>query len=367
MNKQKIILSLVLVAALFIGALKFSGKKTVLPTEVVKRPISISVQSVGDSRTLVQKKNYAASVVGDQEVKITAKSAGTVVVAPGTIGSRVGAGALLVKIDDTGTLAVGGEGLKNLQVQQSENAVAQAKKSYQLAKDVYESVRKSDTSTGAQKDTAKAQVTLTKLQYDNALLGLNGSVDNHLILSPLSGIITSKNVAVGDSVAVGQLLASVSQSANIKVQFYVDQDERALLVVGQTITALDANNNPVSLLIRNIAIAADPTTKRFLVEAYPQKSNSGLLSGTIANVSIETTLVPRQANDFILPLSAINIGQNESYVFVADGTVAKKTPVTVSRVNGEMAEISAPLSVETRIITTGSKLVHDGEAIVIQN
>lgn len=367
MNKKKIILSILAVLALFVVALQFSGKKTPLPQEAVKPPINVSVQSVAESKTLVQKKNYAASVVGDQEVKITAKSTGTIVVAPGNIGSRVGAGALLTKIDDTGTLAVGSEGLKNLQVQQSANAVAQAQKSYQLAKDVYASVKKSNASTRVQKDTAQAQVALTKLQYENATLGLSGSVDNHLILSPLSGIITGKAVSVGDSVAVGQLLATVSQSANIKVQFYVDQDERSLLKIGQAITALDADNNAVPLAIRNVAIAADPATKRFLIEAYPQKSGTALLSGTITNVVIETTTQPQQENHFILPLSAISIGQNESYIFLADSGMAKKTVVTVSNVNGETAEISSPLSPETLIITEGSKLVRDGEAVVIQH
>lgn len=367
MHQKKIILSLLAVSALFIVALQFSGKKAPLPQDAVKLPINVSVQSLAESKTLIQKINYPASIVGDQEVKITAKSAGTIVVAPGNIGSRVGAGALLAKIDDTGTLAVGREGLKNLQVQQATNAVAQAQKSYQLAKDVYTSTKKSSAATRAQKDTAKAEVALTKLQYENATLGLSGSLDNHLILSPFSGIITSKAISVGDSVAVGQLLATVSQSTNIKAQFYVDQDERNLLKIGQVITVLDNDNNVVPFVTRNVAIAADPTTKRFLIEAYPKKSGAPLLSGTITNVTIETTTEPRQANNFILPLSVLSTGQNESYIFVADGSVAKKTAVTISTVNGETAEITTSLPSETLIITNGSKLVHDGEAIAIQH
>lgn len=367
MNKKKIILSILAVLALFILALQFSGKKTAVPEETPKQPINVSVKSASESKTLVQQNRYSASVVGDQEVKITAKSAGTIIVAPGNIGSRVGAGVLLAKIDDTGTLDTGNEGLKNLQVQQAENAVLQTKKAYQLAKDVYDHTRKSDTSTGAEKDTAKAQVSIAKLQYENALLGLNGSVDNHLILSPLSGIITTKAVSVGDSVAVGQLLATVSKSSSIKVQFYVSQNEQSLLKIGQEVSAIDADNNPFPLLIRNIAIAADPTTKRFLIEAYPKKPGTALSSGTITDVSIVTTIQPKQADDLMIPLSAISIGQNESYIFVADGGIAKKIIVTVAHVNGETAEIVSQISPETLIIMDGNKLVHDGEAIAIQN
>lgn len=368
MNKKKTIASIIAVLTIFIVASRFPNKKNAASEETAKQTTAVSTKSAAQSKSLMQQNQYPATVVGDQEIKITAKSAGTIVVAPANIGSIVTIGSLLAKIDDTGSLEIGDEGLRNLQVQQSENAVSQAKKAYKLAKEVHDSVRKSDTASEAEKDTAKAQVAITKLQYENALLGLAGSVDNHLMTSPISGIIAAKEVSVGDSVSIGQPIATISKSSNIKIQFYVDQQQRESLVSGQQIFATDSDGLATAFLIKNIAIIADQTTKRFLIEAYPQKPGvPALLSGTIVNVSIEKNIQPTKAENFILPLSAISIGQNESYIFVVDGKVAKKVAVKIENVNGETAEISADISPETLIIVDGNKLVHDGEIVSVTN
>ncbi len=367
MNKKKIIAAVVVVVVLFIVAVRFPNKKPVAVQDVPSQPIKVSAKLAADSKTLVEKNQFPASVVGDQEVKITAKSAGTIMVAPRNIGSAIGAGSLLAKIDDTGTLDIGDNGLRSLQVQQAQISVEQAKKSYNLAKDNYNNLKKDSSATSAQKDSAKTQRDIAKLQYENATLGLNGSIDNHSITSPISGIITNKAVSVGDSVAMGQLIATVSKTTNVKIQFYVDQDQRAALTRGQEIFAIDGDGNSSPLTIQNIAISAEPTTKRFLIEAYPKKQNLALLGGTITTVSIETSIKPKIGMDLILPLSAISVGQNESYIFAADNNVAKKIPVTIVSVNGETAEISSQISPETLIITDGSKLVRDGAAIALQN
>lgn len=369
MSKHKIILSISVVLISFLIVGKLSIKKTVLEVEETRKPASVSAQSVSDSRQYSQKIEYPASVVGDQEIQITAKSAGTVTIAPGNIGESISAGALLAKIDDTTTLDFGEAGLRSLQVQQAENSVDQAKKAYNLAKDLYEKLKKSDTATGAEIDSAKTQRDIAKLQYENAKLGLTGSVDNHLITSPISGIITNKAVSVGDSVSVGQPLATVSRSSKIKVRFYVDLDQRNKLIRGQEISATDADGNLLPLLIQNISAVADQTTKRFLIEAYPKRQTAPtLLSGTIVRVSITKILKPQNGDNFLLPLSAINIGQNESHIFVIDSeNLSRKVAVNIVNVNGEIAEIKTDLPEDSLIITNGNKSIHDGETVSVKN
>jgi RND family efflux transporter MFP subunit len=367
-NKKKIISSILAVLVLFVIAIRFEGKKSAPVAEITKQAIKVSVRTAADSKSLASENQFPALIVGDQEVKITAKSSGTIVIAPNNIGDKVSTGSLLAKIDDTGTLAAGEGGLKSLQVQQAELSSEQAKKAYSLAKDAYESLKKSDTATNAQVDSAKTQKDIAKLQYENATLGLSGSIDNHLITSPISGVITSKAVSVGDSVSAGQLIATVNKSANVKIQFYVDQDQRATLVRGQEIFAISPDNNSTALVIQNIAASADQTTKRFLIEAYPRKQGgSTLLPGTIVTVSINTQMKPKTNNNLILPLSAITIGQNESSIFVLDNDTAKKMLVTIESVNGETAEISSPIPEETLIIVDGNKLVREGEKVEVQN
>jgi RND family efflux transporter MFP subunit len=368
MNKKKIIASILIISGLFIVALKYQSKKPIPAKQATKQVTTVVARSVADSKNLLQTNQYPANIVGDQQVDITSKTAGTVIIAPGNIGSGVAVGSLLARVDDSSSLGVGEAGLKSLQVQQAEIAAQQAKKSYDLAKDAYDNLKKSSLSTNTQKDSAKTQRDIAKLQYENATLGLSGSIDNHLLKSPISGVITNKAVSVGDSVSVGQLIASISKSSVVKVQFYVDADHRNLLRSGQKISAINADGESVSLLIKNIAAAADQTTKRFLIEAYPEKQGSqSLLSGTIITVSIESNIKPKDSKNFILPLSAINVGQNESSIFVLDNKVVKKEIVTIVNVDGENAEISSNILPETLIIINGNKLVHEGEIVALQN
>lgn len=367
-NKKKTITGIFTILLLFIFASRYQNKNIAPTKETTKQPISVTARSVADSKEFLQKKQYPASIVGDQEIKLTAKSAGTIMIAPGNIGDKVNVGSLLAKIDDNSTLSIGDDGLRSLMVQQAEIASEQAKKSYDLAKETYDDLKKSSTATSSQKDSAKTQRDIAKLQYENTKLGLSGSIDNHLLTSPIAGVITNRNVAVGDSISVGQPIATISKSTNIKVQFFVDQEERKVLVRGQKISAIDANGNSIALLIRNIAVSADSITKRFLIEAYPEKqSQTTLLAGTIATVHIETTIKSKMSDNLILPLSAISTGQNESYIFVIENDVAKKQVVQILKVEGEHAEIAAEISDETLIITGGNKLLRGGEAVALQN
>jgi hypothetical protein len=105
-----------------------------------------------------------------------------------------------------------------------------------------------------------------------------------------------------------------------------------------------------------------------LVEAYPQKQDSShLLLGTIVTISIDKKHEPQDYKNLILPLSAITITQNESYIFVAENNTAKKIPVEVVRIIGENAEISGSLSKDSLIIVKGNKVLREEEAISIEN
>ncbi len=378
MNKKKTIGAIIILIAIFALVAKISTQKPVVVTEKPGNPQNVSVQLASSSKTLLQEVEYPATIVGDQEVSVTAKSAGTVSAMAFGIGDKIGAGALLARIDDTGNILQTSEkGFQSAQVQQSQiskeqadESLALAKKNYKNLKDAYDEQQKDSTLVAtvskAQVDSAKKQIDIAELQLDSAKVGLKSILDNHLITSPITGVVISKDVAVGDSVTAGQLIAKISQSKNIKIRFYVDQTQRSQCTLGQEISMLDATGNSLPLKISNIAIAADSITKRFLIEAIPiDYSSTSLLSGTILTVKIKTSLQPKNNNDLILPLSAVNVGQNESYIFITDGKIAKKTSVTVVQVNGETAEIAIDLPAETRIITGGAKLVHDGETISI--
>ncbi|EKE11401.1 MAG: efflux transporter, RND family, MFP subunit [uncultured bacterium] len=368
MNKKKFILFAFAIIALFAAVFYFS-KKNDVPTEEAKHnPTKINVQSSEKSKAIIEKKSYPASVVGDQEVSIVARTSGVITNAPLQIGSFVRTGSLLARIDDAGRLGVGDKGFRSSEIQQSEISKEKAKESYSLSKDAYREAKKSDTSTKLEKETAETEKEIAKLEYESAKIDLQSAIDNHIITSPINGFVIGKNVSAGDFVSAGQTIATLSKTSNLKIQFYVDQTEKTSFLPGQQVSVTDSAKKEISAAIKNISVQADPQTKRFLVEAYPQKQDASSLSlGTIVTISLERKHEPQNYKNFILPLSAITITQNENYIFVAENNTAKKITVEVVRIIGENAEISGSISPETLIIIKGNKVLREGETVSIEN
>ena len=375
MNKKKITLAFIALAAVFILANRLS-KKQQPPSQATSPTVfDVTTQSAQDSATLTQTIQYPATIVGDQEIKVTAKSTGNASLVPFNLGDRVNVGSLLVRIDDTGnTLGIGGDGLQSSQVQQSGLSVDQAAEALSLAKKTYHDLKQTfddqknspaQTVTKIQVDSAKKQVDIAETQYESTKIGFKSTLDNHLVTSPIAGLITNKSVSTGDSVSMGQPLFTVSKTTNVKIQFYVDQDQRDAITKGLAVNVNDNNGNTLVALVRNISPAADPITKRFLIEAFPKQQSPSLLSGTLTTVSFPVVKKPQHDGDLILPLSTITIGQNESYIFITDNGIAKKVSASVDAVDGETAEVNAAVAKDAQIIMNGSKLVQDGANINI--
>jgi multidrug resistance efflux pump len=177
--------------------------------------------------------------------------------------------------------------------------------------------------------------------------------------------VTQKFVSQGDSISAGQQIATISKTALTKVQFYVDKNDLSNFRAGTKIS-INEDGNVIDVIVSNVASEADPTTRRFLIEAKPAGKNP-LLIGSVISVSLEITKTPDTQGNLILPLSAITISQNESYIFIAENNHAKKVSVSVEKVQGEYAEVKTNIAKDAKIIIGGSKLVGDGEEIKITN
>lgn len=214
---------------------------------------------------------------------------------------------------------------------------------------------------------AKSQADIAALSYQNAQVALQNAYDSHLLVTPINGTITQKNISVGDSVTAGQILLKVSEIASIKLSFYVDEDNLPYLSAGQKLTITPSDGSAIAGHITDISQSADAITKRFLVEAMPDKVDLKKFNlGSIASISLSITKKPQAANSILLPLSAIEIGQNANYIFtVKDGKAAKQS-VEIIKVVGETAEIKTDLPKDALIVVENNKLLEDGSPVVIQ-
>ena len=164
---------------------------------------------------------------------------------------------------------------------------------------------------------------------------------------------------------MGQLLAVISQPENIRLQFFVDPDNLKYLNLGQAAT-LKYDGQEDKGKITSVSQQADDLTKRFLIEVTPDFADKKYTLGTVIGAAIEIEKMPEDQNNIILPISAIEIGQNNNTVYIVDQGKAKKVEVKIIRVEGETAEVSVDLPMDAKIIIKNNKLVQDGSAVSVQ-
>jgi len=230
---------------------------------------------------------------------------------------------------------------------------------YNLAQNQYDNLR---VKIESQVLAARTQMETAALQYNNAVTALQGLYDAHSVISPLAGTITKVFIASGEAVNPGQPILTVSQTQNIKVQFYVEPDNLTAIKPGLPVKVIADNNNSYDGIVAAVSPQADPVTRRFLVEVKLEKSD-GVFLGTVATVKLSLVKTAGSPGLIILPLSAVTVGQNGNFIFISENNQAKKVAVEIKEVMGEVAKIKVDLPAEAIIITDGNKLVQEGQAV----
>ena len=238
------------------------------------------------------------------------------------------------------------------QIDQSQFVLSLAQNQYDNAKVKIES----------QIASAKVQMENSESQYNNALLSLQSLYDIHSVVSPIEGTITQK-VNNGDTVSVGQVVATISQTEKTKVKIFVEPENLADLKPG-LLASVSNGEETVNGIVSSISPQADTLTRRFPVEIVLENSSS-LYLGTVVNVKIVITKsVAGEAGAILLPLSSIEIGQNGDQVMIVENNLAKKIPIEVVSVLGDLAKVKITnYPPQTLIIVEGNKLVREGDLV----
>jgi len=270
-----------------------------------------------------------------QELMIAAETAGKVVRVLVSEGSYVKAGQTLAIID--------GDKLNvNVQNAQASYKTAQADAAR------YESAFATGGVTKQQLDQAKLQLENAKNNLRSAQLS---SADT-AVKSSISGIINSKQVEPGAYVNPGTALFELVNVSTLKLKVNVDENNVALLKVGQSI-AVKASVYPDKEFkgkITFIAPKADASLN-FPVEIEIQNnSNNELRAGMYA-----TAVFSNNTKTPILVVSRAafvgSVSSNE--VFLVKNNVAYLTKVTTGRNFGDYVEILSGIKDGDEVVTSG--------------
>ncbi len=211
----------------------------------------------------------------------------------------------------------------------------------------------------SQIDSVKSQLDLAKMQYDNSLLALESLYDSRVLISPLSGTVTKKQFNNGDTINAGQLAFTISQTDDLKVVFFVEQDRINSLELGQEILV-----NSSLATISSLAPQADAVSKKYKVEALLSDKTS-FKPEMVVNVLINLTTKSVDEDIYFLPLSVINIAQAGSFIFIFDEGQAKEIEIEIIEIIGERAKVQIKNSDNLIVITNGNRRLQAGQLIEV--
>ena len=205
-------------------------------------------------------------------------------------------------------------------------------------------------------DNSRSQLNLTQIQASDLQ-----------IKSPISGQITNKYIEVGTEVNIGMKIAEISQTDILTIEADLLEEDIKTIDREQKIII----NNNLKGIINRVYPTADTNSKKIKVEIIFDNSKNNLIAGSFVDILISKIKDDSLENAKIfIPLRALTITQNESFVFVINNTnekqIAKKIIVKTGVLDGTEVEIIDGLRFGDEVVVDGNKNVGDGEVVLVK-
>lgn len=283
------------------------------------------------------------------------------------IGSRVEKGELLAEIETPEI---------DQQLSQAIAARAQAASGLALAQSTaerWEALRKKDVVSQQDLDerrSAVAQATSNVAAADANVQRLKQTEGFKRVVAPFAGVITRRNVDVGDLIdagsggGAGRALFLLAQTDPLRVYINVPQAYAQLVKAGQPVVVTQAELRGQSFKgqVARTAGSIDTTTRMMQVEVSLPNSDGALLPGAYVQVSLPLAA----SRTLTVPSNALLFRAEGTRIAVVDaqGRIALRA-VTLGRNYGENVEVIDGLDGKDRMVLNPSDSLAEGDVVAV--
>jgi membrane fusion protein (multidrug efflux system) len=278
--------------------------------------------------------SLSGSIEANEQVELRSEVSGIAEKIFFAEGAKVTKGQVLVKINDIELRAQAGE----MATKQKLAAENERRAKLLLQKEAI-SQEEYDIASADYK-TAQAQTQL-----------INAQIAKTSIRAPFSGTVGLRNISPGTYVTPSTLIASLVNSAQVKITFSIPEKYASQIKVKSKVEfTIAGTDEKYSAEIYALEPSIEVTTRTLKVRAIAQNTQGKLIPGTFANV----TLPLDKINDAILvPSQAIVPVQGGKKVFISDKGMAKEVMIQTGARTAKDVLVLTGLKAGDTVLTTG--------------
>lgn len=281
------------------------------------------------------------------------------------IGSRVEKGELLAELDTPEV---------DQQLSQAIAARQQAAASLELARSTverWEALRRKDAVSQQELDerrsaNAQAQANLAAAEANVERLRQLESFKR--IVAPFSGVITRRNVDVGDLIDAGssggRALFQLAQTDPLRVYVNVPQAYSQLVRPGRkvTVTQAELRGRTFEGEVKRTSGSIDTVTRTMQAEVLLPNRDGALLPGAFVQVSLPLDV----SSAVTVPANTLMIrGDGVRVAIVGDDGKVRLRKIRIGRNYGEAVEVIEGIAGSERMVLNPSDSLSDGDAVTI--
>ncbi|MBY0536427.1 MAG: efflux RND transporter periplasmic adaptor subunit [Chitinophagaceae bacterium] len=296
---------------------------------------------VVNGKSLASMIEVPGSLMPFEETEIRSEISGRIITLNISEGNFVRKGAVLVKLFDGDLQAQ----LKKLEVQ------------LQISEKTAERQRELLKIGGiSQQEYDLSELAVNNLKADIEIVKVN--ISKTEIRAPFDGRLGLKNISLGAYISPSNLLTTISQVSQLKLQFTVPEKYGSLVQNGQSVQfQLDGTTANFQATVMATETAIEETTRSLAVRARVIANNRFLVPGAFAKVHM---ILGRQSDAIMIPSeSVIPQGRKKQAIVYRDGK-ASFVDITTGVRDSVNVQVLEGLKLGDTVITTGLLFVRPG-------
>ena len=280
------------------------------------------------------------------------------------VGDQVRKGQLLVSINNADLQAKKAQ--VNAGITEATAAFNNAQKDYNRFKNLFTS------NSASQKEmddiTANFEMAKARLEAANQMKNeINAQFTYSNISAPFNGIITGKNIKVGDMANPGMPLISIETPGAFEVIAMVPETEISSIKTGITVDVLVKSiNKSLKGKVTEVSTSAKNTGGQYLVKIDLDETESNILSGMFATVQFPVERKAATAMVLVPTDAIVKNGQLSGIYTVSQSNTALLRWLRLGRTFGNQVEVLSGLNADEAYIVSAEGKLFNGAKISIQ-